>query len=365
MNVTSYIIDNCKTEDYIIDTIIDSDTTHIGGSIIEYTISNNGDANAEFIGGSIIEYTISNDCEANANASAEANDATETTASAEFIGGLLTNTTESECTNEGKTCSSTRTINLMSKFIKSNNNVIEKIENELKCDTESCVLTHPAFSEFVRKETGNLDVIKQDLYVNFKTKGPRNNTDLLNNFNIDDTLLRWGREFREFYPCPFSMIDFKTVDSEFGCADLYKVFSGQAYYKDPINGEQEGPFNTYGCVLNTDVSTGRGKHWVCMFVDCRSSMWTIEYFNSSGNPPHIDVTEWMETQRNKLLKIHDNVETITVTNIVHQKSNTECGMYVLYYIRSRLDGVDYKHFLSKRIDDSEVTKFRKHVFRKY
>lgn len=341
MNVTSYIIDNCKTGGNIItDNIIPVDTI--------------GDYSNEITGGSILinDSIISNDI-INTN---------------EIIGGLLTKTTESECTNECNTCSSKKTIKLMSKFVNATgpeNDIVEKIERELKCDSESCVLLNSTFKKFVEKETGNTDIITYDLQKNFKTRGPRNSTDLLSNYNIDETLLRWAREFKEFFPCPFSMIDFKIVTNDFGSINLDNVISGKALYKDPIDGIQRGPFKTYGCVLNTDISTGHGKHWVCIFVDCRSSIWTIEYFNSSGNPPHYDVSEWMENQRSNLLKLHDKVETITVTNLVHQKSNTECGMYVLYYIRSRLDGISYQHFLTKRIDDADVTKFRKHVFRKY
>lgn len=303
---------------------------------------------------------------------------------------LLTNTSESECTNNGSVCSSKTVINLMNEFVNikkrdskgqtaSNESnmvtstkgqpeeVIGKATQVLQCDSESCVLVNPEFNKFVEKKLGNNNIIKYELNKNFKTKGPRNSTNLLSNFNIDETLIRWAREFKDFYPCPFSMIDFKIFNNSFSSVNMADIISGNASYNDPIDGQQRRPFNTFGCVLNTDVSSGQGKHWVCIFVDCRAKrgLWTVEYFNSSGNPPNHDVNEWMETQRSHLLKIHNNVESIAVTNIVHQQSNTECGMYVLYYIRSRLDGISYKHFLTKRIKDEDVTKFRKHTFRKY
>lgn len=335
MNVTSYIIDAVKTGGNIItNNVIPVDTVH-NNEIIE------GDGNNIMKD----DYLINT-----------------------ITGGLLTNTNESECINGSTTCSSKPIINLMSKFINSSGKeeeVVEKIEKVLKCDSESCVLVNPEFNKFVKEELGDNNIIKYELVKSFKTKGPRNNTNLLSNFNIDETLLRWAREFKSFYPCPFTMIDFKKVVNDFCTSNLKDIVTGKVSYLDPIDGKQYGPFKTYACVLNTDVSTGRGKHWICVFVDCRpTGTWTIEFFNSSGNPPHHDVSEWMEQQRSNLLKIHDKVETITVSNIVHQKSNTECGMYVLYYIRSRLDGVPYKYFLTKRIDDSDVTYFRKHVFRK-
>lgn len=355
MNVSSYIIDNSNNK--ITDKIIAADI------IGEYS-------NEIILGG---DYDNTNvDSEININISDSIIDNIETCE--EVVGGLLTKTNESECINGCDICSSKQTIKLMSKFINNikptvsntkDEDIVKQAEKILKCDSESCVLVNSEFNNFVKEEVGNTNILKYELLKNFKTKGPRNNTDLLSNFNIDETLIRWSREFKDFYPCPFSMIDFNYVKNNFYNTDLSNIFSGKASFKDPINGINNGPFKTYGCVLNTDVSTGRGKHWVCIFVDGRSNNWTIEYFNSSGNPPCPDVNEWMETQRKKLLGLNNNVETITVTNIVHQKSNTECGMYVLYYIRSRLDGISYQHFLSKRIEDADVTKFRKHVFRKY
>lgn len=281
---------------------------------------------------------------------------------------IVTKTTDSECTNNTTVCSCKKVIKLMKEFTGTNNSddsaIVEDIKQKLNCgDSESCVLNNPDFVKFVEKKDS--DLVKHTLINNFKTKGPRDSTKLLSNFNIDDTLFRWSREFRDFFPCSFSMIDFYKVSSEFGTIDISKVFSGKESYRDPLDGSLHGgPFRTFACVINTDVSYGRGKHWVCMFADHRGEKCTIEYFNSSGNPPNEDVTKWMEKQRSNMLKICDKVDTITVTNIVHQKSNTECGMYVLYYIRSRLDGIPFIYFLTKRIDDSIVTEFRKHVFRK-
>jgi hypothetical protein len=281
---------------------------------------------------------------------------------------LITKTTESECVNNCNVCSSKKLIQLMSEFINkkdTDTNIVKYIEDKLNCTSESCVLNNKRFNNFIQNKLGNSNITKYELATRFKTHGPRNNNNLLSNVNIDDTLILWSREFTDFYPCPFSMIDFKLTENKFCQFKILDMIKGNESFYDPVNGLQKRIFNTYGCVLNTDVSTGKGKHWVCIFVDCRPKLniWTIEYFNSSGNSPHKHVMEWMENQRIDLIKIHP-VDTVTVTNIVHQKSNTECGMYVLYYIRSRLDGISYTHFLTNRISDSDVFNFRKHVFRK-
>ena len=243
--------------------------------------------------------------------------------------------------------------------------ILNSAKKKLQCDTESCVLSHHDFNRFLINKFGTNSVAKRVLDRDLKAKGPRHSTNLLSNYNIDDTLIRWAREFKTFYPCPFSMIDFKWTNNEFNQINLADVVSGNASYIDPLYGSITKKFDTFGCVLNTDNSYGRGKHWVCMFADFRSDIWTIEYFNSSGNPPCKDVMEWMENQRSRLLHLNNTVLCIPTTSIVHQKSNTECGMYVLFYIRCRLDGTKYKYFAKHRIKDEVVTNFRTHVFRKY
>lgn len=364
MNVTSYIIDNSNTNtnnndkyNNIINYIVLSDSCV---DILSSNIDPDGPLPYNMIYGKGESNSVIDNISKNHNQLNQTDNTKE----------LITNTTTSECVGDKSICSSKRMINLMSTFSNKKGpdiNIVKEVANKLHCDSESCILINPEFTKYVEKETGSTNIIKYELNKNFKTRGPRNSTNLLSNYNIDETLLRWSREFKDFFPCPFSMIDFKITNNAFNKINVSDVIIGKVTLNDPIDGPHHGPFSTYACVLNTDTSLGQGKHWVCVFVDCRNKrgIWTLEYFNSSGNPPNSDVNEWLEMQRNNLLKIYNNVETIAVTNIVHQQSNTECGMYVLYYIRSRLDNVSYKHFLNHKIKDQDVTTFRKHVFRKY
>jgi uncharacterized Zn-finger protein len=285
---------------------------------------------------------------------------------------LVTKTTQSECANnKDGVCSSNKLIFDIFNFIKdlgydnveNPERVIKIAEKELNCDSESCVLTHPKVYRYISDKKQ----MKKELDTQFKPLGPRNSTKLLSNFNIDNTLILWAREYKTFYPCPFSMIDFNIYPNTFSKINLKDVYTGNAYYMDPIYGKIQKGFNCFACVLNTDVSSGRGKHWVCIFVDKRSKNepWTIEYFNSTGNSPCQAVTEWMENQRYNLLKIYKHVNTVAVTNIVHQYSMTECGLYSLYYIRARLDNVPYSFFMNNTIPDNLMIEFRTHVFRSH
>jgi hypothetical protein len=240
----------------------------------------------------------------------------------------------------------------------------------LGCSSESCVLAHPAVHEFVEQQKQvPAAALDAELEVRFKAAGPRDSLALLSNFNIDETLQRWARAFSFFFPCPFAMMDFDRNGDLFGAIDLVDVLEGRI----PVNlgtARVMRKSTCFGCVLNTDSSSGPGKHWVAVFVDCREpadgKAWTVEYFNSAGRPPPKVVVGWMARTRAALAE-HRNgssgVECVPVTDVGHQESQTECGLYAMYYIRCRLEGIPTDFFFRHLIPDAAMTAFRKHVFR--
>jgi hypothetical protein len=246
----------------------------------------------------------------------------------------------------------------------------------LGCASESCVLTSPVFRQFVvEKQILPPAALELELATRFKAKGPRNSLALLSNFNIDETLQRWARIFPEFFPCPFAMIDFDRSGEPFATIDLSEVLAG----REPLDlgpgfGVVRRPASCFGCVVNTDSSSGPGKHWVAVFVDCRpppGAPWTVEYFNSAGRPPGKPVCAWMERSRARLADYRarlpgaagGEVVSVPVTDMDHQESQTECGLYAMFYIRRRLEGTPFSFFFRQRIPDKAMTAFRQHVFR--
>jgi hypothetical protein len=247
----------------------------------------------------------------------------------------------------------------------------------LQCSSESCVISHPSLASFIVETGGAAGELKRELAVSFKAPGPRDSLALLSNYNIDETLQRWGRVFPEFFPCPFAMMDFDTNGDLFGSADFPAILEGRA----PVNlgaevGAVRRPCSCFGCVVNTDVSTGEGKHWVAVFVDCRpppGEPWSVEYFNSTGRPPPAAMTRWMERTRSALTEYRMtlpgartavcDVTAEAVSDMDHQESQTECGLYAMFFIRRRLEGTPASFFESQLIPDEAMTAFRSHVFR--
>lgn len=316
----------------------------------------------------------------------------------------LTSTTD-ECAEgighiPGTPCSSKKVISLISKYMFNNprveiasktistylpkstsadSKIVRAAASQLGCSSESCVLAHNDLKQYIVNQQQDVpsNILALELVTRFKAPGPRNNTSLLSNFNIDETLQRWARVFQDFFPCPFAMMDFDHNGDYFGDADLPAILEGK---KEANLGASIGKirrkFSCFGCVVNTDTSSGPGKHWVAVFVDCRpppGKAWTVEYFNSVGKPPTKQITYWMEKTRKKLADYRTeradcknsvcDVIAVPVTDIDHQESYTECGLYALFYIRRRLEGTDYSFFENKIIPDSAMTTFRQHIFR--
>lgn len=263
---------------------------------------------------------------------------------------------------------------------------VRRAAAKLNCSSESCIVAHPQLLEFViSRKLATERELQLELELRFKERGPRNSLALLSNFNIDGTLRRWARVFPEFFPCPFAMMDFDSNGDYFGDADFPAILEGRADADlGPGIGRVRRPFTCFGCVVNTDTSRGPGKHWVAVFVDCRpppGEPWTVEYFNSTGRPPPRPMPQWMERTRARLAEYRGDafckrrtgageraacdVVSVPVTDIDHQESQTECGLYALFYIRRRLEGVPYQFFTRQFVPDDAMTEFRQHVFASY
>ncbi len=238
----------------------------------------------------------------------------------------------------------------------SNKEMLTRLKKVLNVETESAILEHPDFKSYVGS-----GVARKVLDSKFKIEGPWDDT-LMDNFKIDYTLDGFAsKEFekltgKKFYHIPFQMIDFAKVGSELSRVSVPNII-GAGY-------------NAFGVVLNTDVSTGGGKHWFCLYGDLdhkgtEQDPYVIEYFNSSGNAPHTDVTFWMENACKDIMQtLEKHAVTLKAAQRQLQTSRTECGVWSIMYIKSRLEGHPPDWFFKNRTTDADILGFRKYLFRK-
>ena len=133
-----------------------------------------------------------------------------------------------------------------------------------------------------------------------------------------------------------------------------------------------------GFVFNLDKHTQSGSHWVSLFIDIPAKI--IYYFdsanpgssNKNGTSP-TNIPKEIEVLVDRILKEAPDF-TFYSNHVEHQRSNTECGMYSLFFLITMLTGRIQKRngntkpislesrlklFTSRRIPDSLVEQYRK------
>ena len=68
------------------------------------------------------------------------------------------------------------------------------------------------------------------------------------------------------------------------------------------------------------------------------------------------VIEYMKSKNN------NKMPDYRIGKTRHQKSNTECGVYSLYFTIEFIKGKSFDEFESKRIEDSKMIAFRNEIF---
>ena len=219
------------------------------------------------------------------------------------------------------------------------------------CDTEQCWMRQ----KFV---LGKLDY--DTVNYTFAPDAPKtwlnNPTEWLSNADIIDVMKHYEYYFSNFAFIGPTPIDFdKQVIGDKCVWDELCNFSLTKMIKKHKN--------KIGIIFNTDPHTKNGEHWVSMFIDMTAKPKPyIFYFDSAGDP----IKKEIEIFSNRIVEQAKN-QGISLSVIqnhpkIHQKGETECGIYSLYLIIELLTGrKDYKFFLNNSITDKTMEKFR-HIY---
>ena len=246
----------------------------------------------------------------------------------------------------GNHCSTDKTAADVEKLLEVSS--MDEAKSKLNCRTERCVLENVAHA---------LPQAKEEIGVVLKVKGPTDSK-LLSNAHIDATMRQFAVKFPEFYPYNFNMRNYADYHFSRG-----KVLEGaDTLATVPFSSVYTQGKTCAGCIINTDTYQGDGKHWMALFVDARSPVCSVEFFNSSGNPPAAEWVDWMIKTKIQLEQLGRTIEVVKVTAIRHQQSKSECGVYSLFYVWARLHGTPYQYFLKNPMKDQLMFEFRQHLF---
>jgi Ulp1 family protease len=210
-----------------------------------------------------------------------------------------------------------------------------------QCKNELCWL------KMVEDASMKQKIIQKD-FATFHPKNWRmNENEWLSNFDISRVLKQYKEAHSDFDFIDPSPIDFDTMVNKKCVTEEICNFDIQSYLKRGIT--------KIAIPLNLDKHTGNGFHWVTLFIDLKRKF--IYYFDSANNKIPDEVSVFI-----KRIKEQTNLRELNNQSVQHQKGSTECGMYVLYFIISMLEGKSPTYFNRKIIRDNEVFKFRRIYF---
>ena len=236
-----------------------------------------------------------------------------------------------------------------------------------QCGKEDCWLSQLK-DEKLRKR------IKE--YV-FAPKRPKdwdyNPNEWLSNYDIFNVLTQYEDKYPHFEFIGPSFIDF---DSKTGSSNTTCVTSELCHFS--LKQHLSKKHRKIAIVFNLDKHTGPGTHWVSLFIDIKDRF--IFYFDSAGSKIPQEIMRLVKRVQKQGLELSRPIRFRFLENypMTHQYTNTECGMYSLFFIITMLlekpdadihagveGGFDKIRFFRKhRIPDKVVENLRWKYFNK-
>jgi len=215
------------------------------------------------------------------------------------------------------------------------------------CDSETCWLRHQCIKN---------DIDKSMMGEMFAPVSPKkwkkNPQEWLTTVDIQKVMSQWEKADPSFKFLGPSPIDY----------DTHQVF-GECVWEEICKFDikkmlKKGKYKI-GLIFNLDKHTQPGSHWVALYIDMKKQK--IYFFDSYGD----DIPE-------ELIKFSNNVKQqgaganmnfdLEVNKKRHQFSNSECGMYSLYFIIQLMHGTPFQVFQVERVPDKKMIKLRKEYF---
>jgi hypothetical protein len=258
------------------------------------------------------------------------------------------------------TCYSSKSLNKLKSLwnkkhqenkIRTNNS--KKIWNKLKknlsktCKSERCWLTQ----EFISNDLDN--ELKNNTFApNAPSTWKKNPNEWLNSNDINKVMKQYEEAYPEFDFIGPSPIDFNNKKLFGQCVwnELCK-FNLKSYIK---KGKSK-----IGIIFNTDPHYLGGAHWICMFIDIKKKY--LFYFDSNADATPQEIIKFTHTIRDQAAALGIKLKYFKNTT-EHQKSDTECGMYVLYIITELVKGKKNPDSFEKRVPDKNMVALRKILF---
>jgi hypothetical protein len=218
------------------------------------------------------------------------------------------------------------------------------------CNKESCWLKQK--SDFGELTSETSDIFAPDSPAEWKA----NPNEWLSSIDI----IKVMKQYEKAYKC-FEFIGPSPVD--FDTRKMYGECVWNELCKFNIQEQIKSGKTKIGIIFNTDPHDKPGQHWISMFINIKKQ--NIFFFDSTGDraPKEVKVLIDRIIQQGNNLNPPIHFKYDDSAGVKHQKGNTECGVYSLYFIVHMLEDKTTNHYLKTHLlPDKHINKFRKVYF---
>jgi hypothetical protein len=226
-------------------------------------------------------------------------------------------------------------------------NNINKIST---CNSEYCWLT---IDEIVKKlNKGEINEFNKSFRPKLPShwKGNNEKDNWLDTDNINNVMVQYEDAFKDFKYLGAHPIDAQkcSISKEICNINIETLLK---------NGK-----NKVGIVFNTDISSGEGEHWVSFYIDLLGGNHDgrpgIYFFDSTGDEPQEEINKLVDKLKKQGLKKNIKFDFL-YNDYSHQKKDSECGIYCLYFLSNMISGVNFDFFIKDIKNDKYMNKYRK------
>ena len=259
------------------------------------------------------------------------------------------------------TCYTNKSLQVMKKYwnikhpdCKIEDNDSKEIWNKLKgfmgnvCDSESCWLKQ----KFIKNNL-NSELLHYTFSPNAPGSWKSNPNTWLSSIDIEKVMKQYEMKYKNFKFIGPSPIDFDTKK-------LYGECVWDELCKLNIKKMLNKGVNLIGIIFNTDPHYLEGSHWISLFINLKLNK--IFFFDSVGDPAPEEINVLVKRLIKQGINIKRNIVYDSTEGVEHQKKNTECGIYSLYFIIKMIEGINFNNFKTNIIRDEEIFKYRSKFF---
>jgi hypothetical protein len=215
------------------------------------------------------------------------------------------------------------------------------------CESEMCWIRHQCLKH-------NMDTsLLSDMFApTSPEQWKKNPQEWLTTVDIQKVMSQWEKADKDFKFLGPSPIDY----------DTHQVF-GECVWEEickfDIKDTIKKGKKKIGLIFNLDKHTQPGSHWVALYIDIPKEK--IYYFDSYGDDIPKQIHKFAKTVKQQGAGINMDFD-IKINKKRHQYSETECGMYSLYFIIQLLHDTQFKTFQLEKVPDRKMIRLRKEYF---